>query len=127
MITIISHRPVRTVDIVSYGIDSYEDKGGKKIYKVFGVISPSMRGRLCSRDSEVVKDFYIDETTITIFRSENEADAIECKNALDYTIFKGLPVFNVEGFKQLLEESKKEQKKIEESTPVEAEVVADAN
>ena len=31
---IITDKPVRTIDVVGYGIDSYLDKSGQKIWKV---------------------------------------------------------------------------------------------
>ena len=40
MMTIITDKPARTIDVIGYGIDSYTDKSGKKIWKVYGVVSP---------------------------------------------------------------------------------------
>ena len=40
MMTIITDKPARTIDVVGYGIDSYVDKSGNKIWKVYGVVSP---------------------------------------------------------------------------------------
>lgn len=127
MITVIMNRPNRTIDIISYGTDTYTDKDGKKIHKVYGIISPSKKGRLVSRDSEVIKDFYIDENAITIFRSDNLNDVLDCKTAMDYSVSRGMPIFNVERFKEILANAKEQERLAKESAPVEAEVISDAN
>ena len=40
MITIITERPERSIDVMGYGINSYVDKSGNKIWKVYGIVSP---------------------------------------------------------------------------------------
>lgn len=111
MITIITDKPTRSIDIKGYGVDSYIDKGGKKIYRVYGIVEPSSRGRFVSRDSNDVKDFYIDDTTIVIYRNENKDLCITCKGMIDAHVARGINVFGVEEFKQWLKEqtNKKEE------------------
>jgi len=96
MITIITEKPVRSIDVKGYGVDSYVDKNGKKVYRVFGIVEAGSRGRLVSRNSEVIKDLYIDDTTIVIFRSEDKKQCIACKDMIDGHIARGMPVFGVE-------------------------------
>lgn len=103
MITVIKEKPVYSIDVKGYGVDSYVDKNGKKVYRVFGIVEAGSRGRLVSRDSDVIKDLYIDDTTIVIFRSENKKDCIACKDMIDGHVARGIPVFVVEQFKQWLE------------------------
>lgn len=102
MITIITEKPNRSIDIKGYGVDSYTDKEGKKIYRVYGIVEPGCRGRLVSRDSEVIKDLYIDDNTIVIYRNEDKKLAIACKDMLDRHIAQGALAFSVEAFKQWL-------------------------
>ena len=102
MITIITEKPNRSIDIKGYGVDSYTDKEGKKIYRVYGIVEPGYRGRLVSRDSEVIKDLYIDDNTIVIYRNEDKKLAIACKDMLDRHIAQGAFAFSVEAFKQWL-------------------------
>ena len=102
MITIVTEKPVRSIEVKGYGVDSYVDKNGKKIYRVYGIVSPSFRGRLVSRDSEVVKDLYADESTIVIYRNENENICYACKGMIDGHVARGVPVFGVEQFKEWL-------------------------
>lgn len=103
MITIVTDKPVRSIDVVGYGVDSYTDKNGKKIYRVYGVVEPAMRGRLATRNSDVIKDLYIDDTTMVIFRSEDKNKAIACKDMIDQHVLRGMPAFSVEAFKSWLE------------------------
>ena len=103
MITVITEKPVRSIDVKGYGVDSYVDKNGKKIYRVFGVVEAGSRGRLVSRDSEVIKDLYVDDTTIVIYRSESKEDCLACKDMIDAHVARGVPIFSVEQFKQWLE------------------------
>lgn len=120
MITIITERPVRSIDVIGYGVDSYTDKNGKKVYRVYGVVKPGLRGRLATRDSDVVKDLYIDDTTMVIFRSENKDDAIACKDMLDNHVTRGVPSFSVEVFKAWLKDPEdfiKQNSGIKEDTP----------
>lgn len=102
MITIITEKPNRSIDIKGYGVDSYTDKEGKKIYRVYGIVESGCRGRLVSRDSEVIKDLYIDDNTIVIYRNEDKKLAIACKDMLDRHIAQGAFAFSVEAFKQWL-------------------------
>ena len=102
MITIVTERPVRSIDIVGYGVDSYTDKNGKKVYRVYGVVKPGFRGRLATRDSDVVKDIYVDDTTMVVYRSEDKNEAIACKDMIDKHVLKGVPAFFVEPFKDWL-------------------------
>ena len=104
MITVVTEKPVRSIEIKGYGVDSYVDKNGKKIYRVYGIVSPSFRGRLVSRDSEVVKDLYGEETTIVIYRNEDENLCCVCKGMIDGHVARGIPVFSVEQFKEWLKE-----------------------
>ena len=98
MITVITEKPTRSIDIKGYGVDSYVDKGKKKIYRVYGIVEPSSRGRFVSRDNNDVKDFYVDDTTIIIYRSENKNLCLTCKGMIDAHIARGISVFGVEEF-----------------------------
>ena len=60
------------------------------------------RGRIVSRDSSVIKDVYIDEETICIFRSTDKWEAEQCKHVMDINIAHGVGFFSVEAFKELL-------------------------
>ena len=102
MITVITERPVRSIDIIGYGLDYYVDKSGKTIWRVYGIVTLGSRGRLVSRDSDVVKDLYIDDTTIVIFRSDDKRKAMACKDFIDRLIAVGAPAFGVEAFKNWL-------------------------
>ena len=99
---VITEKPMRTVDICGWYIDDYVDKSGKKIYKVVGVISPKQRGRLVSRDSEVIKDIYMDEETITVYRNENLNNVSSCKRIMDLSASRGMPVFSLLSFSEWL-------------------------
>lgn len=107
MMTIITDKPKRTIQVVGYGIDSYTDKSGQKIWKVYGILSPMQRGRLVTRDSSVIKDLYIDEETICIFRSTNELEVLQCKHVMDVNVAHGVNFFSVEAFKELLDKMNK--------------------
>lgn len=113
MIAIVFEKPNRTVYVIGYGVDSYKDKEGKEIWRVYGIVTAGGRGRLVSRDSTVVKDFYMDESTVVIFRSSLKEDANKCKEALDKTIANHFPLFSVEAFKEWLAEDKLPKKKEE--------------
>ena len=120
MITVITERPVRSINIIGYGVDSYTDKNGKKVYRVYGIVKPGSRGRLATRDSDIVKDLYIDDTTMIIFRSENKEDAIACKNMIDAHVARGVPAFAVEEFKAWLRDPEhfiKSKENVREDTP----------
>ena len=106
---IITEKPERTIDVVGYGIDSYTDKSGQKIWKVYGIVSPMKRGRIVTRDSGVIKDLYMDEETICIFRSASKWDVEQCKRVIDVNIAHGVNFFSVEAFKELLSREKKMQ------------------
>lgn len=123
MVTIVFEKPNKSIEVIGYGVDSYEDKQGNEIWRVYGIVTPSTRGRLVSRDSTVVKDFYQDESTVVIFRSSTKADAEKCKEALDKTIANKFPLFVVETFKEWIKEEKN--KPVAEQKP--EEVKADVN
>ena len=103
MITVITEKPNRSIEIKGYGADSYVDKNGKKIYRVYGIIEPGSRGRLVSRDGKEIQDLYTDDTTIIIYRSEDRSKVLSCKNMLDFHVARNAPVFSVEQFKAWLE------------------------
>ena len=124
MITIVFGKPNRSIDVIGYGVDSYKDKNDKEIWRVYGIVNAGMRGRLVSRDSTVVKDFYTDETTVVVFRSSLHEDAVRCKEALDKTIANHFPLFSVEAFKDWLAEEKA---KVHTQAPVTAEPVVKEN
>ena len=102
MITIVTERPVRSIDVFGYGVDSYIDKSGKKIYRVYGIVKCGVRGRLVTRDNQEVKDLYTDDTTVVIYRSEDKNNALACKDMIDHHVASGAPAFSVEGFKNWL-------------------------
>ncbi len=102
MITVITEKPMRSIEIKGYGVDSYMDRNDNRIYRVYGVVKSGGRGRLVSRDSEVIKDLYIDDSTIVIFRSDKKEECITCKNMIDAHVARGIPVFAVEEFKEWL-------------------------
>ena len=104
MITIITEKPVRSIDIIGYGVDSYKDKNNKEIWRVYGIISPTVRGRIITKDSGVIKNLYIDDNTLIIYRSEIKQLALACKDFLDRHIAMKAPIFSIEGFKRMLEE-----------------------
>jgi len=99
---VITEKPMRTVDICGWYVDDYTDKSGKKVYKVVGIVSPKQRGRIVSRDSEVIKDVYMDEETITIYRSDNINNVISCKHIMDLSSSRGIPVFSLLSFYEWL-------------------------
>ena len=105
MITIITNKPTRSIDIIGHGLDSYKDKSGKTIWRVYGIVAPGSRGRIVSRDSDVIKDLYIDDTTIVIYRSDDKNKATICKDFIDRHIATKAPVFGVEEFKLWLKEN----------------------
>lgn len=107
---IITDRPERTINVIGYGIDSYLDKSGQKIWKVYGIVSPTKRGRIVSRESNVIKDVYMDEETICIFRSADRWDVEQFKRVIDINIAHGVDFFSVEAFKELLHREKEMRK-----------------
>jgi len=109
---IITEKPMRTVDVCGWYIDDYVDKSGKKIYKIVGVISPKQRGRLVSRDSEVIKDVYMDEETITIYRSENLNNVMSCKRIMDLSASRGIPIFALLSFYDWLREQSEQKEEV---------------
>ncbi len=106
MLTIVFEKPNRSISIVGYGVDSYKDKEGKEIWRVYGIVTPATRGRMVSRDSNVIKDIYTDESTVVIYRSSNKEDAVCCKEAIDKTVANQFPIFAVEAFKEWIREEK---------------------
>ena len=106
MITIITERPARSIDIIGHGVDCYTDKSGKQIWRVYGIVDAGSRGRVVTRDSGYVKDLYIDDTTIVIYRDEDKDKAMLCKDYIDRHIAHGAPVFGVEAFKQFISGNK---------------------
>ena len=118
MITVITEKPVRSIAIKGYGVDSYIDSTtNKKVYRVYGVVEAGTRARLVPRDSEDpkdIKDLYIDDAKIIIYRNENPDLCMACKGMIDAHISRGIPVFGVEQFKQWVEEQKEELSKVKE-------------
>lgn len=106
MITILFEKPNKSIKVIGYGVDSYKNKEGHEIWRVYGIVKAGVRGRLVSRDSTVVKDFYTDDTTVVIFRSSDKKEAEKCKEAIDKSIANKFPVFSVEVFKEWLKNSK---------------------
>lgn len=92
---IVTEKPMRSVEIASWYVDEYTDKSNKKVYKVVGVVSPRQRGRLVTRDSTVIKDIYMDEETITIYRNENLNNVVSCKHMMDLIASRGGNVFSI--------------------------------
>ena len=92
MITIILEKPERSVDIIGYGKDSYKDKSGKEVWKIYGVV----------KFGENVTKVYGDDATITIFRGEDKEDIDICKTCLDTSVANGEKVFPVSTFKEYL-------------------------
>ena len=109
MITIVFGKPNKSIQVIGYGVDSYKDKEGKEIWRVYGIVTPASRGRLASRESNVIKDIYMDETTVVIFRASERDDANRCKEAIDKSVANKFPVFSVEVFKDWLEETKRKE------------------
>lgn len=62
---------------------------------------------MVTRDSSVIKDLYIDEETICIFRSTNESEVLRCKHVMDVNVAHGVNFFSVEAFKELLDKMNK--------------------
>ena len=118
MITIITEKPVRSIAIKGYGVDSYIDSAtNKRVYRVYGVVEAGTRARLVPRDSEDpkdIKDLYIDDAKIIIYRNENSDLCMACKGMIDAHISRNIPVFGVEQFKQWVEEQKEELNKVKE-------------
>ena len=120
MITIITEKPSRSIEIKGYGVDSYIDKATeKKVYRVYGIVQPGSRAKLVPRDSEDpkdVKDIYIDDAKIIIYRNENLDLCLTCKGMIDGHVARGVPMFGVEQFKDWIKEQleKKEETKEEE-------------
>ena len=114
---IITEKPVRSIDVCGWYVDSYTDKSGERIYKLVGIVSPKSRGRLVSRDSTVVKDIYMDEENVVIYRSENYNNVVSCKRIMDLIASRGVSVFSLVTFYEWLKEnnSKPENVKQEEA------------
>ena len=62
---------------------------------------------MVTRDSSVIKDLYIDEETICIFRSTNELEVLQCKHVMDVNVVHGVNFFSVGAFKELLDKMNK--------------------
>ena len=124
MITIITEKPNRSVDILGYGVDSYIDKNGKKIYRVYGVVKHGGRGRLVSRDNSHTDDLYLDDNVIVIYRNEDYKLASSCKDFIDRHVAMNMPVFAVEEFKRFLNEKNEG---VVETEAENVEVITDAN
>lgn len=103
MITIVTEKPFRSIDVIGYGVDSYYDKNQKKIYRVYGIVKPGTRGKLVDRDGSDIKDLYEDETVVVIFRSDKREEAVACKNLIDVHVARGVPAFSVSEFKAWLQ------------------------
>lgn len=117
MITIITDKPIRSIDIKGYGVDSYIDKiTNKRVYRVYGIVESGSRAKLVPRDSENpldIKDLYIDDTKIIIYRNDNKDLCITCKGMIDAHVARGINVFGVEEFKQWLKEQTESKEKNE--------------
>ena len=100
MITIILEKPERSVDIIGYGKDSYKDKSGKEVWKIYGVVKFGGRSHII--EGENVTKVYGDDATITIVRSEDKEDIDICKTCLDTSVANGEKVFPVSSFKEYL-------------------------
>lgn len=115
MITIITEKPTRSIDIKGYGVDSYIDKiTNKKVYSVYGIVEAGSRARLVPRDSEDpkdIKDLYIDDTKIVIYRNDNRDLCVTCKGMIDAHVARGINVFGVEEFKQWVKEQMENKEK----------------
>lgn len=118
MITIITEKPSRSIDIKGYGVNAYIDKEtGKKVYRVYGIVEAGSRAKLVPRDSENpldVKDIYIDDTKIVIYRNDSKDLCLTCKGMIDAHVARGIPVFGIEEFKKWLNEQT--QNKVENDT-----------
>lgn len=97
---IIFTKPCKSVNVSSYGVSSYIDKDGKKIYKVYGIVSEAQKARV-KEQGNYVNDIYFDANEVTIYRSESEEKAVRCKETIDYAITQGSKCFIVEGYKEL--------------------------
>ena len=117
MITVITEKPSRSIEIKGYGVDSYTDKiTGKVVHRVYGIVQPGSRARLVPRDSEDpkdIKDLYIDDNKIIIYRNDSKDLCIACKGMIDGHVARGIPIFGVEQFKEWIREqlNKKEEEK----------------
>ena len=99
---IITEKPSRSIEVCGWYADEYTDKSGKKVYKVVGITSPKGRGRIVTRDSGVTKDVYMDEETITIYRSDNKNNVTSCKMIMDLMASRGELVFALPSFYEWL-------------------------
>ncbi len=124
MITIITEKPSRSIEIKGYGVDSYIDKvTNQKVYRVYGIVQPGSRARIVPRDSEDpkdIKDLYIDDNKIIIYRNDSKDLCLTCKGMIDGHIARGVPIFGVEQFKEWIkeqlknkEETKEEEKEVD--------------
>lgn len=102
---IVTEKPVRSIELIGYGVSKYTDKNGKVIHKVYGIIYPAMRGRIVPRmeegksvDPHAIKDMYFDEQEITLFRSKNEDEANLFKKFLDVANAQGVNIVSVSDF-----------------------------
>ena len=117
MITIITDKPIRSIDIKGYGVDSYIDKiTNKRVYRVYGIVEAGSRAKLVPRDSEYpldIKDIYIDDARIVIYRNDSKDLCITCKGMIDAHVARGIGVFGVEEFKQWVKEQTENKEKNE--------------
>lgn len=101
MINIITTKPPRTVSVDSYGVSSYIDKKtNKTVYKVYGTVSGSTSrwNSVTKPDGEDMKLLETNPHEIIIYRTEDMADAIECKNFIDYGVSVGARCFSVDKY-----------------------------
>ena len=111
---VITEKPLRSIEVSGWYVDEYTDKSDKRIFKLVGIISPKGRGRVVSRESSVVKDIYLDEETITIYRSENYNNVSSCKRLMDLMASRGSTVFSVYSFFDWLKSQNNKQVHTEE-------------
>ena len=128
MITIITEKPCRSIEIKGYGLDFYVDSTtNKRVYRVYGIVEAGTRARLVPRDSEDpkdIKDLYIDDAKIIIYRNDDKRMVLACKDMLDRHVAQGAPVFGVEAFKQWLKNPQLnvEQEELEQENEVKSDV-----
>jgi hypothetical protein len=139
MITIIFDKPIKSVDVSSYGVKSYKTKEGETIYKVYGVVTEPQTARLVPTEgttaSAPVQNLFLGGNEVVIFRSVKEEEAVACKDVIDSVIARGGKVFPIKEYKQMVQQNKheanlfdnKEQKDYQYTEPTDTVVTANAN
>jgi hypothetical protein len=61
-----------------------------------------------------VKDIYIDDAKVIIYRNENKDLCVACKGMIDAHVAKGIPVFGIEAFKQWVKEQVEKNEEVKE-------------